>query len=44
MTRCSTAQGILHTTETPTAMAHAWDSGWVPIALSALYAESVNLN
>ena len=39
-----TAQGIRHTTETPTAMAHAWDSGWVPIALSALYAESVNLN
>jgi hypothetical protein len=39
-----TAQGIQHTTETPTAMAHAWDSGWVPIALSALYTESVNLN
>jgi hypothetical protein len=38
-----TAQGIQHTTETPTAMAHAWDSGWVPIALSALYADSVNL-
>ena len=26
-----TAQGIRHTTETPTAMAHAWDSGWVPL-------------
>jgi hypothetical protein len=39
-----TAQGILHTTETPTAMAHAWDSGWVPIALAALRADSVNLH
>ena len=39
-----TAQGIRHTTETPTAMAHAWDSGWVPTALSALSAESANLN
>ena len=38
-----TAQGIQHTTETPTAMAHAWDSGWVSIALSGLYADSVNL-
>jgi hypothetical protein len=39
-----TAQGIKHTTETPTAMAHAWDSGWVPIALAALYADSLNLH
>jgi hypothetical protein len=39
-----TAQGILHTTETPTAMAHAWDSGWVPIALAALRVDSVNLH
>ena len=31
-----TAEGIQHTTETPTLMAHRWDSGWVPIALSAL--------
>jgi hypothetical protein len=39
-----TAQGIQHTTETPTAMAHTWDSGWVPIALAALHADSVNLH
>jgi hypothetical protein len=39
-----TSQGILHTTETPTAMAHAWDSGWVPIALAALRTDSVNLH
>ena len=39
-----TAQGIQHTTETPTSMAHAWDSGWVPIALAALRADSVNMH
>jgi hypothetical protein len=39
-----TAQGIQHTTETPTAMTHAWDSGWVPIALAALDADSLNLH
>jgi Putative esterase len=27
---------IAHTTETPQPMLHRWDSGWVPIALSAL--------
>ena len=35
-----TSEGILHTTETPTHMAHRWDSGWVPIALAALYART----
>jgi hypothetical protein len=35
-----TSQGILHMTETPQSMAHRWDSGWVPIALSALSQES----
>ena len=39
-----TSEGILHTTETPTPMAHTWDSGWVPIALAALYADSLNTN
>jgi hypothetical protein len=34
-----TSLGILHTTETPQSMAHRWDSGWVPIALSALSQE-----
>lgn len=39
-----TSQGIQHSTETPTQMAHRWDSGWVPIALSALYHDSINLH
>ena len=37
-----TSEGILHTTETPQNMTHNWYSGWVPIALAALYADSVN--
>jgi len=39
-----TSEGIQHTTETPTMMAHRWDSGWVPIALAALYQDSINLH
>ena len=39
-----TSEGIPHTTETPTVMAHRWDSGWVPIALAALAQDSVNLH
>jgi len=39
-----TSEGIAHTTETPTSMAHRWDSGWVPIALAALYQDSINLS
>jgi hypothetical protein len=35
-----TSLGIQHSTENPTQMAHAWDSGWVPLALAALYKES----
>ena len=38
-----TSEGIAHTTETPTAMVHTWTSGWVPIALAALYQDSLNL-
>ncbi|HTU75242.1 MAG TPA: alpha/beta hydrolase-fold protein [Trebonia sp.] len=38
-----TSAGIEHTTETWTYMAHRWDSGWVPIALAALYQDSLNL-
>ena len=37
-----TSEGILHTTETPQNMTHNWYSGWVPIALAALYADSIN--
>ena len=38
-----TSEGIAHTTETPLQMVHRWDSGWVPIALSALRQDSINL-
>lgn len=38
-----TVEGIAHTTETPTLMAHRWDSGWVPLALAALEQESLNV-
>jgi Putative esterase len=38
-----TSEGIEHTTETPTYMAHRWDSGWVPLALAALYQDSLNM-
>jgi hypothetical protein len=37
------SEGIAHSTETPQYMAHSWDSGWVPIALAALYQDSLNL-
>ncbi len=36
-------EGIEHSTEVPTPMAHRWDSGWVPVGLSALYKQSQNL-
>ena len=38
-----TSEGIAHTTES-TWMPHAWNGGWVPLALAALYQESINLN
>jgi len=38
-----TAEGIPHTTETPTAAAHRWDSGWMPSALAALEQDSTHL-
>jgi hypothetical protein len=37
------AEGIAHSTETPQYMVHRWDSGWVPIALAALYQDSLNM-
>ena len=36
------SERILHTTETPQSMSHRWDSGWVPIAMAALYQDSLN--
>lgn len=36
-----TAQGVEHTTEKPQPMPHTWDGGWVPIAMAALYQDSV---
>ena len=38
-----TSEGIERTTETPTYMAHDWDTGWVPLALAALYQDSLGL-
>jgi len=38
-----TSAGIQHTTETPTPMAHRWDSGWVQGALAALSQDSAAL-
>jgi hypothetical protein len=35
--------GIAHTTGKPLRMSHRWNSGWVPIALAALYQDSRNL-
>jgi hypothetical protein len=37
------SEGIAHTTETPTDMAHRWDSGWVPLAMAVLFQDSHNL-
>jgi hypothetical protein len=39
-----TAEGITHSTETPTLMAHEWGSGWVPLALAALEQDSLNVH
>jgi len=39
-----TSKGIPHTTETPQSMGHAWNTGWVPIALTALRQDSINLH
>src|SRR5260370_33696960 len=39
-----TSEVIAHSTEAPQYMAHRWDSGWVPIALAALYQDSINLH
>ena len=39
-----TSEGIAHSTETPQNMPHRWDSGWVPVALAALYQDSINLH
>jgi Putative esterase len=36
--------GIAHTTGTPRRMSHRWNSGWVPMALAALYQDSRNLH
>ena len=38
-----TSEGIAHSTETPTLMAHRWDSGWIPLAVAALEQDSLNV-
>jgi hypothetical protein len=37
-------EGIAHSTETPTPVSHRWDSGWMPMAMAALYQDSINLH
>jgi hypothetical protein len=39
-----TSEGIAHSTETSQYMVHRWDSGWVPIAVAALYQDSLYLH
>jgi hypothetical protein len=39
-----TSEGILHSTGSPQLMSHNWGSGWVSVALVALYAQSTNLH
>ena len=39
-----TAAGIAHSTETPQYMPHRWDSGWVRLALAALFQDSRELH
>ena len=38
-----TSEGIEHMTEPPQQMAHRWDSGWVPIAVTAVSQETAAL-
>ena len=39
-----TSEGIAHITETPTPVAHSWDSGWLPLAMTALEQMSLNVH
>ena len=39
-----TTEGIAHSTETPTSTDHSWDGGWVPLALTALEQDSLNMH
>jgi hypothetical protein len=39
--RLLTQEGIRHTTESSSPMRHSWTSGWVPIALAALWHDSI---
>ena len=40
-----TAAGIKYSVETPPQyMTHRWDSGWMPLAMAALYQDSLNQN
>jgi hypothetical protein len=38
-----TSAGILHTTGQTQSVPHRWDSGWMPVALAALYQDSLKL-
>jgi hypothetical protein len=36
------AEGIMHSTETPTPESHRWASDWMSLAMTALYNDSIN--
>jgi hypothetical protein len=38
-----TSEGIEHTTVGPETLTHSWDGGWVPLALTGLYQDSLSL-
>jgi putative esterase len=38
------SESIAHSTETPQYMPHRWDSGWVPLALAAMYQDSLDMH
>jgi len=39
-----TSEGIVHSSQLQPYSAHSWDSGWVPVAMAALYQDSINLH
>jgi hypothetical protein len=42
--RVLTSEGVAHSMEAPLReAAHRWDSGWIPLALTALHRDSINL-
>ena len=40
--RAADRGGHQYSVETPQHMSHRWDSGWMPLAMAALYQDSLN--